>query len=197
MAFQDIVFPTDVSYGSRGGPMFKTTVVLADSGAEQRIQHWSKSRYMYDVSYGVKKRLDMINVMSFFKACKGRLHSFRYQDWSDYTATGEALPDAASIQLQKTYSYGAFSEVRKITKPINNGSFKLYKNGVLQTVTTHYTINYNTGVVTIVGYVGGATYTWDGQFHVHCRFDVDMIQPIANDIDDYSLDNVTLVEILE
>lgn len=196
MSFQNIQFPTEVSYGSKGGPMYKTTVVISDSGSEQRLQHWSKSRYSYDVSYGVKKRSQMLNLMAFFKACRGRLHSFRYKDWSDYTATTEALPDAASIQLQKTYSYGGYSEVRKITKPVNNGTFRLYKNGVLQTVTTHYTIDYNTGIVTIVGY-SSATWTWSGEFDVHCRFDTDAIQPVANDLDDYSLDNIMLVEILE
>ncbi len=37
MSFHDVRFPTDISYGSSGGPGFSTAIIEVDSGAEERI----------------------------------------------------------------------------------------------------------------------------------------------------------------
>ena len=47
MAFHEVLFPPNISYGSQGGPKFKTTVFTADSGYEQRNIDWSMTRAEY------------------------------------------------------------------------------------------------------------------------------------------------------
>ena len=54
--FHNVRFPEDVSYGTNGGPGFKTTVIDLASGHEQRNIDWSLARATYDAQYCVKQR---------------------------------------------------------------------------------------------------------------------------------------------
>ncbi|MEQ1936188.1 MAG: DUF2460 domain-containing protein [Fimbriimonadaceae bacterium] len=62
---------------------------------------------------------------------------------------------------------------RKITRP-ERGTIKVYLDGVLKTETTHYSINYSTGVITFVSAPGSnVKVQWAGKFHIPARFDFD------------------------
>jgi uncharacterized protein (TIGR02217 family) len=52
--FHEVLFPVDISYGSEGGPKWKTSVFQADSGFEARVSDWKSTRAEYDVSQGIK-----------------------------------------------------------------------------------------------------------------------------------------------
>ena len=108
MSFIDQQFPTDISYGSSGGPSWKTEIVPVMSGVEYRNQRWSKTRYKFDVSMGVRTASQMSDLLSFFHEMRGAFHSFRYKDWNDYTVTDEALviTGGPTCQLSKTYGAG-------------------------------------------------------------------------------------------
>ena len=54
--FHEVQFPTDISYGSIGGPMFSTEVIVLASGQEKRNQNWTYPRERWDVAYGVKSK---------------------------------------------------------------------------------------------------------------------------------------------
>jgi uncharacterized protein (TIGR02217 family) len=77
-------FPDDISYGSRGGPNFRTNVVVQDSGAEVRNQNWSYPRHEYDVAYGVKEMQHLENLLEYFHVVAGKAVGFRYKDDADY-----------------------------------------------------------------------------------------------------------------
>jgi hypothetical protein len=91
MAFHEIQFPNDIAYGATGGPEFATSVVATASGYEQRNINWSAARGRWDVASGLKKQTQLDTLIAFFRARKGRAHGFRFKDWTDYKATGQAL----------------------------------------------------------------------------------------------------------
>ncbi len=147
-------FPANISYGAVGGPGYNTDVVILNSGFEQRQQNWEVARAKYDVSHGVKSQADHDVLISFFRSVKGRANGFRFKDWADYQVTqangklGEGVGDGTGVlQLNKYYAAGSLYEYRAIKKPV---SAALYKNGSLLTITTHYTIDLTTGIVTLV-----------------------------------------------
>ena len=208
-------FPTDIAYGSSGGPTYKTGVLVMASGREKRNIAWSQARHQYDVAYGVKSVAQLDSLLGFFHAVRGRAHSFRFKDFSDFhtaTPSGHTVgggpattPTAADqnigtgdgaekvFQLAKTYTAGALSLSRTITKPIS-GTILVAVNAVTQTETTHYTINYTTGVLTFVAAPGnGLAVTWGGQFDVPVRFDIDMLETTL----DHFLHGTTRVPLVE
>ena len=117
----DVRFPTNISYGSLGGPEFLTDVVIADGGAEQRTQMWSLARERWNVAYGVREQADLQALLTFFYARKGRLHAFRFKNHDDYQGVDEFVGDGdgatAVWQLIKTYTSGTNSYVRTINYP--------------------------------------------------------------------------------
>ncbi len=188
-------FPDDIAYGSKGGPRYKTSVVVMASGREKRNISWSQARHQYDVRYGIRNQTQLDSLLNFFHAVRGRGHSFRFKDFSDFhtaspSGTGPGGNPATAVtkddqqfgtgddatqafQLTKTYTQGALSVVRDIAKPIS-GTVLVAIDGSLQTETTHYTIDYTTGILTFVGTpTAGQVLTWGGEFDVPCRFDAD------------------------
>lgn len=189
--FVEVQFPTNISAGAKGGPGFNTTVLELSSGSEQRNINWSRERPQYDVSTGMKTADDVRAYQKFFYARRGKAIGFRFKDWSDYrlpfwhTTPGDrdVLPTlfttdggtTHSFQIYKVYSDAGGSFSRKIVK-IVSGTVSLYNNGVLMTNPTNYTIDLNTGIVTLSAAVYGTTgrlITGSMEFDVPCRFDTD------------------------
>ena len=146
MAFDEVQFPTQISYGSRGGPGFNTDVVMVDSGHETRNANWASTRYAFDVSYGIKDIADLRAVQAFFLARRGKAYGFRYKDWVDYQATQEPLGQtgAQTVQLIKTYTSGPRSYVRTIVKPV--AGITMRRGGVSFSA---FTLDTTTGIVTL------------------------------------------------
>jgi uncharacterized protein (TIGR02217 family) len=189
-------FPDDISFGSRGGPSWATTVVETDSGAEKRNQRWSYPRHQYDVAYGVNTLARLENLLGYFHVVAGRAIGFRYKDWLDYkSCLRSATPAAtdcyigagtgalATFQLYKSYAQGAYARYRKILKPIS-GTLLVSVNGVTQTETTNYAVDYTTGVITFaVGSIpaNGLVVRAGFEFDVPVRFDTDELSVNIND----------------
>jgi uncharacterized protein (TIGR02217 family) len=158
MAHLEILFPEDISYGAVGGPAWNTSTVKRSSGFEQRIKRWSTPLWMYDVSKNIRSQSEMNSVHDFFVAvAEGSYNSFLFKDWADYTvlaadgrlgttAVGTGEP---TYQMYKRYTYGARTFDRAIKKP-KASSVSVYRGGVLQTETTHFTYDTTTGIVTFV-----------------------------------------------
>lgn len=160
MAFLDLRFPDNISYGALGGPAFSTDVVVVGSGFEQRNQNWQASRYSFDVSHAARTAPEIAELIAFFRIAKGRAHSFRYKDWMDYqTALTEGRLGTTGLgtgigtyQLYKHYSNSVGSDDRKITRPVT-GTLVVKRNGSAMTVGAgagQIAIDYSTGVVTVV-----------------------------------------------
>ena len=97
MGFVEEQFPTDISYGSSGGPEFSTDIVTAQSGHEQRNSNWAEARARYNVAHGVKSQTQLDALIAFFRARKGRACGFRFKDWIDYKASNQLLGQGMAV----------------------------------------------------------------------------------------------------
>lgn len=190
MAFHNVVFPEDYSQGVTGGPEFKTTVIVAGSGYEQRNVDWAYARGRWDLSRLLYDTTTRDATIAFFRARKGRAHSFLFKDWADYFAgmtwnpTTKVLDHSGphnfavgtlgvtTFQILKIYTDGGASDNRKITRP--KSAIKVYVNNV--EVVSGFTVNYSTGVITFsVAPTAGHAIGWSGEFYVPVRFDTDLL----------------------
>lgn len=166
--YMDMRFPVDISLGAEGGAEFLTDIVIVASGAEARNQNWARQRYRYDVAHAARREEKWRRLQAFFLVACGRAHSWRYKDWTDYSARageGVFLPaDTGSPtgqQMYKLYTFAGQTYYRKITKPVS-GKVTVSGGGAL---------DYDTGIV-----AGGSPTAWTGEFDVHARFDTDSMQ---------------------
>lgn len=197
MGFVETQFPTDISYGSSGGPQYATDVVISQSGHEQRNVNWSEARARYNVAHGVKSKAQLDTLIAFFRARKGRAYGFRFKDWTDYKATDQyiATADGASYNypLVKTYMSHDVTESRRITKPVE-ASVRLYVNDIEQT--TGMSINYTTGMITfVVPPTAGALIHADFEFDVPVRFDTDRLSATLDAYGVHSWLDIPLIEV--
>jgi uncharacterized protein (TIGR02217 family) len=197
--FDEIQFPPEISVGAMQGPIFSTIIVATANPGEQRVGLWKTGRMMFDVSKSIQTPAEMRAVVAFFRARQGRLRGFRFKDWTEYMCTTEILANPYPLlitQLQKTYSSGGVDSVRRITKPVI-GAVTIFDNGSPLTVTTHYTVDYTTGVVTFAGGkpIAGHVYTWTGEFDVPVRFDTDQLKFTAEDVSIHHWEGIPIVEV--
>jgi uncharacterized protein (TIGR02217 family) len=160
--FHEVLFPVDISYGSEGGPKWKTSVFQADSGFEARVSDWKSTRAEYDVSQGIKVQGQMDALTAFFYARRGRAYGFRFKDWNDYSADNVNLGvgdyGATAFEIIKTYHSTGDDGVlhnyqRPLTKIAWNSEQDVFVGGrkvfnFLNTEPLFYSLDYNTGVLT-------------------------------------------------
>lgn len=209
MAFHDVRFPTSVARGSRCGPERRTEIVVLGSGHEERNSRWADSKRRYDAGYGIKGLDDLHGVLAFFEERRGRLHAFRWKDWSDHkscapSATPQATDQAigmgdgttAAFQLTKTYG-GAYAPwPRTIALPVA-GSVSVAVGGVVQDPGS-YALGTNTGLVTFLpGAVPpvDAPVTAGFEFDVPVRFDTDRLEIDLSDFEAGAIPQIPIVEV--
>jgi uncharacterized protein (TIGR02217 family) len=159
MAYLTTRFPDRIAYGATGGVGYNTEVVVNGGGFEKRNITWSVGRGKWDVSQGVKDGDDMAALIAYFRACKGKAHTFPFRDYTDYqcthangvlgTGNGTGGP---TYQVQKVYSAGGQTEYRDITKP-EEVVFDPRRNGspiVAGAGAGQYSLNAFTGILTMV-----------------------------------------------
>lgn len=171
MAFYETLFPTNISYGSSGGPGWLTRIVSTQAGFEYRTGAWSRQRGQWNVAHGLKTPTDYKILYAFFHAVgQGKLNGFRFQDRLDYKDDGAGtfqLNPAGHLQLAKTYTAPA---------PVTGATTPTYLRFIDKpvpglTLPGGASVNYTNGLVT----GGTAGQTWTGQFHVPVRFDIDQL----------------------
>jgi uncharacterized protein (TIGR02217 family) len=174
--FHEIQFPTDISYGSTGGPEFSTEVVVLSSAHEKRNINWTYPRERWQVAYGVKKQSDLDDLREFFYVCKGRAIGFRFKNHDDFEGTTEELGEGdgttVDFQLVKIYTVGDQTLTRKITKPVS-GSVSVFIDDVEEGESL-WSIDTTTGIITFASAPSsGEVVTATFQFDVPMRFDTD------------------------
>ena len=191
MSFVEVQFPSDISYGATGGPMFLTDVVATVSGHEQRNSKWSQARARYNVASGVKTEPQWQVLIAFFRARRGKAVGFRFKHWGDFKAVNQPLLSLGGTQYQlvKQYVSGAVVSERIITKPVA-GTVKLYRNSLLQA--SGWSIDTATGIIT-TSLTG--TLTVDFDFDVPVRFDTDELALSLDSFNTGSWNNIPLIEV--
>jgi uncharacterized protein (TIGR02217 family) len=159
MAFLDVRFPDRIAYGAQFGPLFKTDLVVVNSGHESRNRVWQYARISADVSQNVKTPEDFAVVQAFFNLAAGRANAFRVKDWTDYrvdasagrlgTGVGDGGP---GYQLVKRYTTAGQHYDRPITRPLS-GQVAVTRNGSPVSFGAspgNIAVNLSTGIVTFV-----------------------------------------------
>lgn len=192
--FDEVQFPTDISRGTVGGPMFRTTIVVTGSGAEQRVVHWERPTYKWDVGLGARTPEQADALVNFFVARYGRAMGFRFKDWRDYEVTMEEAQSVSSTiwQIVKRYTSGTVTQVRTIKKPVA-GTVKVY-NALDVEVTTGWTVDTTTGLIT---FSVAPAYTPQivCEFDVPVRFDTDEMRMVQDDVTARSWEGINVVEL--
>ncbi|PRY90146.1 DUF2460 domain-containing protein [Donghicola tyrosinivorans] len=208
MAFHDIRFPANLSFGSVGGPERRTEIVTLANGFEERNTPWVHSRRRYDAGLGLRSLSDLETLVAFFEARMGQLHGFRWKDWGDYSSAigghdvsamdqDIAIGDGETVEfpLCKIYRSGPASYSRPITKPVA-GSVRVALGGDSVREGVDWAIDGPAGVITFnappeAGVVISAGY----EFDVPVRFDTDRIQISIANFRAGEVPNVPVIEV--
>lgn len=183
MFLESPVFPQCPSFGYTSEPMYSVTPIERASGAEQRNRNWSYPLHRFSCTVGPRDETAIAELLEFWHAVGGWAYGFRFNDGVDNktcriheTITSLDAPllavvgdSPSELQLAKRYTYGARTQDRPIYKPIS-GTILIADNGTLKTETTHYTLDYSTGRVSLL-FTPTGTLTWGGEFDVPVRFD--------------------------
>lgn len=175
-------FPGTPKFGLVSEPGYDVSVTRVASGRERRNRNWSRplSRYTVTVGPGPRASDEVQELLEFWHAVGGTAIGFRYKDWADYKSCRIAntpartdqplvLVSGSIYQLTKRYAAGSQTQDREIVKPVS-GTILIADAGTLKTETTHYTVDYTTGRVTLL-YTPVGALTWGGEFDVPVRFD--------------------------
>lgn len=201
LGFHDVQFPTDVSFGSSGGPEFKTHLFMAHSGAEKRNVEWSQPMMKFNVAYGIKTDTQMMKVLEFFNARQGRAYAFRYKNWGNFQVTASPIATGDGISqrlpLWKFYGYQGAQQYKRLYKIVPGsvsgvgvGSVGALVEGV------DYRINYNEGEIafnTVPGY--GVPIFGTLEFDEPVRFEEDNVQAMIDGFNNNTLTRLDLVSV--
>jgi uncharacterized protein (TIGR02217 family) len=201
MAFHEVRLPARLAFGSTGGIERRTEVVTLASGFERRATPWAHGRRRYLIGAGLRSLDDVAVLVAFFEARRGRLHSFRFRDFTDFRSCapsasispldqrlGAGTGAAVSFQLLKLYG----DVERPIRKPVD-GSVRIAVDGV---ETGAFALDPPTGVVTLVeAPPEGAVVTAGFAFDTPVRFDTDRIDVTLEGFEAGRLVAAPLIEI--
>nr|WP_156831007.1 DUF2460 domain-containing protein [Kaistia granuli] len=186
-AFHEVRFPTNIAFGSSGGPERRTEVVTLGSGGERRNARWAESRRRYDAGYGVRSLADLHEVIAFFEERRGKLFGFRWRDRADDASAPPGTEPGATDQrlgigdgattvfaLKKTYGGLHAPYERPIAKPVD-GTVLVAVDGV-GLATGDFAVDPSTGLVTLAeAPAESAVVTAGFRFDVPVRFDTDQL----------------------
>jgi uncharacterized protein (TIGR02217 family) len=201
MAFHEVRLPARLAFGSTGGIERRTEVVTLASGFERRATPWAHGRRRYLIGAGVRSLDDVAVLVAFFEARRGRLHGFRFRDFTDFRSCapsasispldqrlGAGTGAAVSFQLLKLYG----DVERPIRKPVD-GSVRIAVDGV---ETGAFALDPPTGVVTLPeAPPEGAVVTAGFAFDTPVRFDTDRIDVTLEGFEAGRLVAAPLIEI--
>lgn len=208
MAFHEIRFPANLSFGSVGGPERRTEVVTLANGFEERNTPWAHSRRRYEAGAGLRTLDDVEALIGFFEARNGRMHGFRWKDWSDFKSCPPSQTPSHLDQtigfgdgktlvfgLTKTYRSGEQTYTRRIQKPVA-GSVLVAVARDPKIETLEFTVDHETGEVHFVVPPDIDVPVSAGfEFDVPVRFDTDLIMTSVSSFQAGEIPDVPIVEI--
>lgn len=208
MAFHEVRFPANLSFGSVGGPERRTEIVTLANGFEERNTPWEHARRRYDAGVGLRSLDDVEALIAFFEARRGQLNGFRWKDWSDFksckpSGSVGALDQKIAVgdgetkvfQLTKTYVSGGESYVRTIRKPVL-GTVKVAVDNDPLVESIGFDVDLNAGLVTLTDAPDiGVPITAGFEFDVPVRFDTDTIQTSVSSFRAGDVPRVPIVEV--
>jgi uncharacterized protein (TIGR02217 family) len=210
-AFHDVLFPFPLALAGRGGPQRKTEIVVQGSGHEQRLSRWRHARRRYEIGSGLKTRQDLMRLVDFFEARRGRFYGFRFHDPLDgRSVSGPAavsaldqnlgVGDGATAQFQLRKAYGQDSAVywRPILKPCKD-TVRVAINGTDCVEGHDFTCDTTNGQITFMPVSippKGALVTAGFLFDVPVRFETDTLDLAFDALGTGEVPSIILLELL-
>ena len=208
MAFHEVRFPANLSFGSVGGPERRTEIVTLANGHEERNSPWAHARRRYDAGVGLRSLDDVAHLIAFFEARAGQVHAFRWKDWADHKsclpsqqvgALDQNLGRGDGVkrvwQLQKIYRSGDNFYTRVNRKPVA-GTVQVAVDGVALAEGLHWNVNIATGEISFVDAPDqGVEVSAGFEFDVPVRFDTNLIQTSVASFQAGDLVSVPVVEV--
>ncbi len=202
--FHDVRLPLSLAFGASGGPERRTDVVSLSGGGEARNSVWAGSRRRWDVG-GAVLTLDALNlVIEFFEARRGRLHGFRFRDFTDDrsgppeqdpTPTDQfiGIGDGSATQFGLLKRYGEVE--RRILKPLE-GTVQVAVDGV--PLTDRFAVDFGTGMLALDTPPAPGSSVYAGyQFDCPVRFDTDRLEATLESVRSGRIVNIPLIELTE
>ncbi len=195
--FSEVRFPTDISYGMSGGPIFNTEIVENATGQEYRNIRSHYPRHRYNLASAIRTDHQLEELINFFKIMKGKAIAFRFKDWLDYRAINQEIARCDSVsskfQLIKQYSIGNASEIRKISKPVKNTVIIFINNQIVK----EFEVDYSKGTVEL-NFIpkDGDVITANFEFDVPVRFDNDYLPITIQNFAVQLVNEINLIEVL-
>ncbi len=182
--FIETRFPACPKFGHTSYPDYSVTPIKTAGGWERRNANWDETLMRFEVTAGPGPGLidEIQELLEFWHGVGGNEIGFRYKDPADFkscrvgeTATADDQPliqiTGSTYQLTKRYAAGSQTKDRAIRKPVT-GTIQIADDGTVKTETSHYTIDYTTGVVTLLFTpVSTGDLSWGGEFDCAVRFD--------------------------
>ena len=209
MAFHEVRFPVDLSFGAVGGPERRTEIVALANGHEERNTPWAGSRRRWDAGLGMRSLDDLHALVAFFEARSGQLHGFRWKDWSDFRScapsgvpgpedqvVGIGDGERTAFGLTKRYSDLGGSYARSVRKPVA-GSVRIAADGIELDEGEDWTCDAATGTVAFAAPpAAGVRLTAGFEFDVPVRFDTDRLSISLATFEAGQAPEVPVIEVL-
>jgi uncharacterized protein (TIGR02217 family) len=201
MAFHEVRLPARLAFGSTGGIERRTEVVTLASGFERRATPWAHGRRRYLIGAGVRALDDVAVLVAFFEARRGRLHGFRFRDFTDFRS---CAPSAAISSLDQTLGAGdgdrlIFPLIKRygdVERPIRKPVADTVSVAVDGVETAAFTVDPATGDVALAeAPPEGAVVTAGFAFDTPVRFDTDRIDVTLEGFEAGRLVAAPLIEI--
>lgn len=200
MIIDNVRLPIDVERGAKGGPVFNTTLNMADGGSVTVNQNWEYPLYRGNIGYGIQSKQNLEEVIAFFWARRGRYRGFLFRDWSDYEFNSTlGTGDGANTDFQVVRVYA--DDVSPFTRPLKypiESTMSVYVNGVLSPDTRWSILS--TGVVRFAGLytpTAGQVVTATGEFNIACRFTQDDLEAQMEIWNAGSIPSIGIMEVRE
>ena len=200
--FAEVQFPPKVSFGSSGGPGFRTSVFEVDSGQIGGAIEWERIRSRYNVKLDFVNDVELDAVQNHFYAMRGRGIGFRFKDWQDFTLSNQNffVGDGVtkSFQLFKRYVSGSHKFDRIIKKPVVGTLGDILIDSVAQTDGSDFVVDFTSGFVNfdvapVRGSVGRVSLI---EFDVPCRYDTDLLDIAVSEFQQFAVAGIPIIEIL-
>ena len=199
-SFLERRFPECVSFGSQGGPGFKTSVFTFDSGITTSDINWERMRGRYEATFENVTPTDIEEVEDFFYGMRGKALAFRYKDWTDYQISsqnvGVGTGTDTTFQIFKRYQSGQNIFDRIIKKTVI-GTSQVSIDGVGQLEGSDYFMLDAEGRIVFMNPpAAGAIIRLDYiEYDVPVRFDTDYLNISYDDFRQLNT-SVDLIEVL-
>lgn len=178
---------------------FNTTIVERKNKEEARNQEWEYPLRRFSVAYDLLDKSQQEMVYGAFLVAKGRRHTFRYKDWTNYQCAGsiQATTGTNTYQLSNNYVFGSASAIDPIYLPVQSTVVVKDPLGNILTEGIGYSIDYLTGIITLISVASAGTYQYQCEYDRKVRFDSDEVQVNSIAYIDGSIGTASTIELTE